>query len=112
MAVATTRPSNLNNEVLLDDNVLTRLHLAKKNSHGFQPPLKQPPKPNLFKTSDNSDVSDSPPSVDTSTPKIQPTIEVANQYDEELSDEKVAAVAEHHFTLSSPMKQDLDSDVN
>src|SRR5882757_8290663 len=77
-AVATTRPSNLDDEVLLDDNMLTCLHLAKKNSHSFQPPSKQPPKPNLFKTSDNSDVSDSPPPVDASTPKIQPTIEVTN----------------------------------
>ena len=111
-AVATTRPSNLDDEVLLDDNVLTHLHPAKKNSHGFQSPSKQPPKPNLFKTSDNSDVSDSPPPVDASTPKIQPTIEVANRYDEELSNEKVVAGAECHFTLSSPMKQDLDSDVN
>src|SRR5882757_1132592 len=35
LAVATTRPSNLDNEVLLDDNVPTRLHLAKKIPTAF-----------------------------------------------------------------------------
>jgi len=111
-AAATTRLSNLDNQVLVDDNAPPRLHPARNNSNGFQLP---PPKQYLPENSDGSDISDSPPPTDTNIPKIwvdRPTIEVKNRDDEELSDEEAAAVAERHFTLSSPMKQNPSSDVS
>jgi hypothetical protein len=82
---ATIRPSDLDNQVLVDDNTPPRLHPAKNTSHGFRPPSKQ---------------------VDL------PTIEVTYRDDEESSDKEAAAGAERDFTLSSPMKQNLNSDVS
>lgn len=95
----------------MDDNTLPRLHPAKKNPHRFQPPSKQPPKQSSPET---FDLSDSPSPADNNIPKIQvdpPAIEVWNRDDEEHSDEEAAAGAERHFMLSSPMKQNPDSDV-
>ena len=99
----------------MDDNAPSHLHPAKFNSHGFQPPSQRPPKQDPPKTSDDSDTSDSlPPSDANTVPEIQvnlPTIEVKNRDDEDSSDEETAAAAERESTLSSPMKQDLNSDV-
>lgn len=78
-ATATTRLSELDNQVLVDDNAPPRLHSARNHSNGsFQPP---PPKQNLPDTSDDLDISDSPPPTDANIPKIwvdRPTLEVKN----------------------------------
>ena len=115
-AAPTTRPSDLDSQALVYDNAPPRLHPVKYNSHGFQPPSPRPPKQNLPETSDDSDVSDSlPPSEANTIPETQvgpPTIEVKDRDDEDLSDEEAAAIAERHFTLSSPMKQIPSSDVS
>jgi hypothetical protein len=115
-AAPTTRPSDLDSQALVYDNAPPRLHPVKYNSHGFQPPSPRPPKQNLPETSDDSDISDSlPPSEANTIPETQvgpPTIEVKDRDDEDLSDEEAAAIAERHFTLSSPMKQIPSSDVS
>jgi hypothetical protein len=113
-AAATIRPSDLHNDVLVDDNAPPRLNPAKNKSRGFQSTLNQPLKRNLSETSkgsDDSDVSDSPPPSDANTHSNLSTIEVKDRDDEDSSDEEAATVAERHFTLSSPTRQTQNSDV-
>lgn len=114
-ATATTRPSDLDNKVLVDDNTPPRLRPARNYSHNFQTPSKQPPKRNAPETFNASDLSDSSTSDDANfliTQVDPPTIEVKDRDDDELSDGEAGAAAERNFTLSSPMKQNLGSDVS
>ena len=112
-AVATTRPSDLDNEVLIDNNTLPRLRPARNYPHSFQTPSKQPPKWNAPETFNASDLSDSPTPDDANFPQVDPSsIEVKDRDDDELSDEEAGAAAERNFMLSSPMKQNLGSDIS
>lgn len=86
--------SDLGNEVLLGDNAPPHLNPAKNN--------KQPPSQRI--SPDNSDVGD--PSLPADG------IRVSYREDEEFSDEEAVAKADCNFALSSPLRQNLDSDVN
>jgi hypothetical protein len=112
-AAATTKPSDLDKEVLVDDNAPPHLIPTRNNSHGFQPPLKQ----NTPKSFNNLDPSYSPlagpPPTDADMIDL-PAVKATSQDDEESSDEneEAAAMAERDFALSSPMKQNLNTDVS
>jgi hypothetical protein len=116
-AAATTRPSDLDNEVLVDDNSPPHLRPAKNYPYNFQTPSKQQPNwnaPETPETPNALDCSDSPMPADANIPMIRvdsPSVEVKDRYDE-FSDEEAAAVAERDFALSSPMKPNRSSDVS
>jgi hypothetical protein len=92
--VETARPSNLNNDVLVDDNAPSLLP-AKKNSQVLQPP---PANANI-------------PRTQVEPPTADPSIEVNYRDDGDFSDEEVAARAERDIALSSPRRQEPNSDV-